>query len=502
MTDRMNGPRSSRIQSSHSFSETLWWRHAGDLEVDTASILLDTRRRTSEESVMRRHCAGKGVFGAFLVAVASVACTASLGLLGCGSSATQSSPDAGVSGPNPACAGAAPCEAACASCDGQCVDLTTDLGNCGGCGAMCNQGLSCAAGKCSLVCSSGQTICSSACVDLSADATNCGECGKACSGGVCAEGACSSPTVLASGLGLPVGLAVDATSVYFCQSVVVGVDSEPTLVFRVPIGGGAAVSLNSTPDTYDTTVQTGASGNVPLAVDATSVYWGDGAGVHKIPISGGTTTLLASAPEVSWLQVDSASAYFLSDGTNIGKVPLGGGTVTSLAPISPVFGDGTGVALGASGVYWITDSLRETPLTGATTTVVSAGVPSSFDVLTVDSTSATWFSSDVAMGFNGNPMTTATTFIVAPLGPGSGGGNWKVGGPTMDVLDAAVDGDFVYFVDSVGGTINRVSKSQGTVTTLALGQSDPTNIVVDSASVYWLNAAHGGGSPSLLKIAK
>lgn len=66
------------------------------------------------------------------------------------------------------------------ACDGVCSDLTTDPSNCGACGAPCNAGEECNAGKCRPACTLGQTRCGDACVDLTNDPSHCGTCTTVC----------------------------------------------------------------------------------------------------------------------------------------------------------------------------------------------------------------------------------------------------------------------------------------------------------------------------------
>ncbi|MBI5206231.1 MAG: Ig-like domain-containing protein, partial [Candidatus Firestonebacteria bacterium] len=49
----------------------------------------------------------------------------------------------------------------------------------------------------------------------------------------------------------------------------------------------------------------------------------------------------------------------------------------------------------------------------------------------------------------------------------------------------AVDSTSVYWTGFSGGTINKINKNGGTVTTLASGLNQPYDIVVDSINVYW-----------------
>ena len=154
-------------------------------------------------------------------------------------------------------------------CGPSCVETQSSSNHCGGCDQRCCAANVCAAGRCTLACSPGQTACQIAprgpdgcfnvavCADLRTDPRHCGTCGQDCGeGGQCIDGACAVRTpdgtwlppaqgpstgaleVVASGLGGVQGLLFtrDARSVYVSatgQGVIWRVDLTETPVRTV-----------------------------------------------------------------------------------------------------------------------------------------------------------------------------------------------------------------------------------------------------------------------------
>jgi hypothetical protein len=155
------------------------------------------------------------------------------------------------------------------------------------------------------------------------------------------------------------------------------------------------------------------------------------------------TLLYASKTILNGLALDDSSLYFVESLDVVSRLPKAGGAPTTI-------GEGR-VSIWLPRLYFDAGSLYFT---------------NNSDV----------FKLDVATGAR---VSLATSTAKYKSGIGSG---------------LALDKDFIYFGDDIHGdagepqgTVNRVPKAGGAVSTLATGQAGPGSLAVDDSHAYWVN---------------
>jgi len=176
-------------------------------------------------------------------------------------------------------------------------------------------------------------------------------------------------TVLASSLGFTSGIVVDAANVYWT-------DQDQNTVMRVPLAGGTPATIAS-----------GLKSPAALALANGTLYVTDpGGDLLSVPTAGGTVTTLVTGPGIPAntfyadtsmpLVTDERYVYFSqcpSNGVNgvagVYRVPLGGGTPTMLAS-----GCAMGLAVDADSLYFtLADTVNAVPIAGGAVTVIASG---------------------------------------------------------------------------------------------------------------------------------
>jgi outer membrane protein assembly factor BamB len=181
----------------------------------------------------------------------------------------------------------------------------------------------------------------------------------------------------------PTAIAVSATDVFWTEA-------GPAL-WTVPIAGGVATALAM------------GSGGQTIAIDKKNVYWVMDGAIQMAPLSGGAPVPIG--PSAAAIAVDATDVYFVnSDQTDVGgvsRVPIGGGTPTVLA--SGRSGSLAGVAVDDANVYWIEGegtiqqgAVAAVPKSGGHVTILASGLGDPSAIALDDS--GVYFTNPAALG--------------------------------------------------------------------------------------------------------
>jgi sugar lactone lactonase YvrE len=246
---------------------------------------------------------------------------------------------------------------------------------------------------------------------------------------------------LATGLGSPTSLAVDADYAYLLISY-----PAPSIT-RVPLDGGSPASLATSP------VPTG------LAIDSTTVYWTDedvdGGAVLGVPKAGGTVTTLAGGlPPPGPIAVQGSAVYWASSGS--GGAACDAGCAPSVATVAK---------------------------TGGAISTLYTGPASSFPDAIVAHGSSVYLS-------------TSDGRIVDI--PDDGGASKLLRYELTSNEGIADDDAYVYWVNT-SGNVMKIAVDGGAATVLAYSQQTGS-IAVDSTGVYWPNSGDGDGTVMMVQL--
>jgi hypothetical protein len=307
-------------------------------------------------------------------------------------------------------------------------------------------------------------------VDTTSDGNNCGACGHTCGGGACVASACQ-PVALATGQHTPIGLAVDATNIYWTTS-----DGN---VMKAPISGGAATVLAA-----------GQRSPWGIAVDAANVYWANAASlgqVMTVPIAGGEPTVLVDQQRRPvHLAVADGVLYWANQlaGT-VMSVPVTGGTPTLLADKQ---GQLVAITVESRTLYWSSIGqgvIRSLPL-GTGGTIATIADDQDAAALFVRDATVYWANVELV-----NDVASVFKLPAGgePVALGSGPGPYA----------AVADAQHVYWTDETAGTVTKVPVGGGDATVIAKDQASVSELAIDGANLYWLNAGTDG---AVMKLAK
>jgi hypothetical protein len=300
------------------------------------------------------------------------------------------------------------------------------------------------------------------------------------SGGSSSSGGASTVVTLATGVKYVGGIAANGTDVVFTSDDAAGGNLNGMgTIFSVPVSGGTPVAIASNMD----------QGGL-VTMDGTNAYWAgpDNGTIFKAPLTGGdggANTLVGNLEDDPLdVAIDSTYVYWAGS-TTIQKVPIAGGSKTILAKnltLAGVFQQPC-VAVNASGVYASTaTAILSVPLAGGTpTTLASNQNP---NAITADATNVYWTNLP-----QGSQPGGSTVMKVAATGGGTPVTLVTLTGSAVPA-GIAVDATNVYWIEGLG-SVRKVPIAGGSPVTIAPAPELPGGIAVDATNVYWTDTATG-----------
>jgi hypothetical protein len=300
-------------------------------------------------------------------------------------------------------------------------------------------------------------------------------------------------TIALTTRGRPLGLALDATNVYWA-------DAARGMVLKIDKQGGVALP-----------VATGQADPSGVAVSDGVICWtntGDGT-VRTAPVGKGAVVTLASAQAAPRsVTIAGASAYFTTDAWLM-RVPLAGGAAVSLKATN---GD---IPLGQGGVQGITSDgvlIYAAPYQVLWPVDDDCDKPSFAGLCSAD-----WYAGPAMRSgaVDGKSVFTAWGNYWAP-GTGEGAISASDG---MDMAwlasdltgpeAIAVDETHVYWVNTgtsasgfTDGSVIKVPRSGGAPSAIAINQTHPVAIAVDESFVFWTNQGSDDVGGSVMRAPK
>lgn len=288
-------------------------------------------------------------------------------------------------------------------------------------------------------------------------------------------GGANEATILASGQVDPNAIAVDGSNVYWTNGGSFlpdgGIDRIGA-VMKVPISGGSPVLLAS------------ASDPTGIAVNGSNVYWTNSvlfdSELQSTSLAGGPVTVLTTTELPEGIAVDGTSVYW-AESFAIKKVPIEGGASSVLTSAQSA----RALALFASNVYFSdAGTIKKVSVDGGVVTVLASGLQAAVRSIAADATGIYW---GVSMGsLPSDPGTILGSIMKVPLT----GGSPIILASGVSPASVAVDGKYVYWLNSTG-TLMRVSVNGGVPVMLSHAGVGLNALAITGTDVYWTEANCG-----------
>lgn len=288
----------------------------------------------------------------------------------------------------------------------------------------------------------------------------------------------ATSVLLASGLNAPGNLVLDGTDVYFADST-----STDGIVKKVPNSGGTITTLITGATLFDGGVYRGVSA---LQVAGGNFYGHYGGynilNIFSAPKAGGAlSTIIAPGNGSSFVGVIGSNLYYLSGFTALNRIPAAGGASVQLFPGHWIRSS----AFDSDSIYFVQysnkDVLRYDIATASLSTLISGN------------------STEGSIIIDANYVYLSGGGSIKRVSKGGGAVTTLVSG--SDANARVSDGVFVYFTE--GNYIKTVPVAGGAVTNLISAPAGSVNsMAVDSTWIYWTDTMDGTGAGKIFKSAK
>lgn len=277
------------------------------------------------------------------------------------------------------------------------------------------------------------------------------------------------PEVLATKQGIPTYLAAFGSRVVWTNNeggevmTIDDVTATPPTVHQ--LAGGPSSSVHPT----------------AAAVDASHVYWGDEAHIHRVPVGGGPVVSTATSGAVQNVAIDADTVYGSMSAAQAITIASKGGWPTSTT--LPMLGKVGHVATDGTDLYW--SQLNDAAVDGVFRSPEGAILP------------AGGGAEQLGVGWSPSNIVIDDAYVFFELGTALGASLQRVdkadpGASTGLVEETGAGGLFVsdpdvYYTSPWDGAVKRIPRSGGAATTIATGQSVPNSVVVVGDWVVWSN---------------